>query len=77
MATLFLNRSKLDNFSKDKIIKALNRLAHIPNKKIGQIRIQKSYSFVDIDRSLMYGAIRGLDGKKVAGKKVKIEESIK
>ena len=77
MATLFLNRGKLDNFNKDKIIKALNRLAHVPNKKIGQIRIQNSFSFVDVDRNVMHDAISSLDGKNVAGKKVKIEESRK
>lgn len=77
MATLFLNRGKLDNFNKDKIIKALNRLAHVPNKKIGQIRIQNSFSFVDVDRNVMHDAIISLDGKNVAGKKVKIEESRK
>lgn len=75
MTTLFLNRGKMDNFTKDKIIKALNRLAHVPNKKIGQIRIQKSYSFVDVEKSLVYDCIRGLDNKNINGKKVKIEES--
>ena len=65
----------MDNFTKDKIIKALNRLAHVPNKKIGQIRIQKSYSFVDVEKSVVYDCIRGLDNKKINGKKVKIEES--
>ncbi|WP_308749347.1 DEAD/DEAH box helicase [uncultured Anaerococcus sp.] len=75
MTTLFLNRGKMDNFTKDKIIKALNRLAHVPNKKIGQIRIQKSYSFVDVEKSVVYDCIGGLDNKKINGKKVKIEES--
>ena len=75
MTTLFLNRGKMDNFTKDKIIKALNRLAHVPNKKIGQIRIQKSYSFVDVEKSVVYDCIRGLDNKKINGKKVKIAES--
>lgn len=75
MATLFINRGKMDKFSKDKIIKALNRLAHVPNKKIGQIRIQKSYSFVDVEKSVVYDCIRGLDNKKISGKKVKIEEA--
>lgn len=75
MATLFINRGKMDKFSKDKIIKALNRLAHVPNKKIGQIRIQKSYSFVDVEKSVVYDCIRGLDNKKIFGKKVKIEEA--
>ena len=75
MTTLFLNRGKMDNFTKDKIIKALNRLAHVPNKKIGQIRIQKSYSFVDVEKSVAYECIRTMNNKKIAGKKLKIEES--
>ena len=75
LATLFLNRGKMDNFTKDKIIKALNRLAHVPNKKIGQIRIQKSYSFVDVEKSVVYECIRTMNNKKIAGKKLKIEES--
>lgn len=75
MTTLFLNRGKMDNFTKDKIIKALNRLAHVPNKKIGQIRIQKSYSFVDVEKSVVYECIRTMNNKKIAGKKLKIEES--
>lgn len=75
MTTLFLNRGKMDNFTKDKIINALNRLAHVPNKKIGQIRIQKSYSFVDVEKSVVYECIRTMNNKKVAGKKLKIEES--
>ena len=75
MTTLFINRGKMDNFTKDKIIKALNRLAHVPNKKIGQIRIQKSYSFVDVKKSVVYECIRGLNNKKISGKKVKIEET--
>lgn len=75
MATLFLNRGKIDNFDKNKIIKALNRLAKVPNNKIGQIRIQKSYSFVDVDKSVVYECIRALNNKKISGRKVKVEES--
>ncbi|WP_276862031.1 DEAD/DEAH box helicase [Anaerococcus tetradius] len=75
MATLFLNRGKIDNFDKNKIIKALNRLAKVPNNKIGQIRIQKSYSFVDVDKRVVYECIRALNNKKISGKKVKVEES--
>ena len=75
MATLFLNRGKIDNFDKNKIIKALNRLAKVPNNKIGQIRIQKSYSFIDVDKSVVYECIRALNNKKISGKKVKVEES--
>lgn len=75
MATLFLNRGKIDNFDKNKIIKALNRLAKVPNTKIGQIRIQKSYSFVDVDKGVVYECIRALNNKKISGRKVKVEES--
>lgn len=77
MSTLFMNRGKIDNFTKDKIIKALSRMAKIPKDKIGQIRIQKSYSFIDIEKSEAFKAIRALDNKKISGKKVKIEESNK
>ena len=77
MTTLFMNRGKIDNFTKDKIIKALARMAKVPKDKIGQIRIQKSYSFIDIEKSEAFKAIRALDNKKISGKKVKIEESNK
>ena len=77
MATLFINRGKLDNFSANKIVKALNRLGHIPSDQIGQIRIQKSYTFVDIDKELINSAIKGLNNKKILGKKIKVEESKK
>ena len=77
MATLFINRGKLDNFSANKLVKALDRLSHIPSDQIGQIRIQKSYSFVDIDKSLIDKAIKGLNNKKILGKKIKVEEAKK
>lgn len=77
MATLFINRGKLDNFSANKLVKALDRLSHIPSDQIGQIRIQKSYSFVDIDKSLIDRAIKGLNNKKILGKKIKVEEAKK
>lgn len=77
MATLFINRGKLDNFNANKIVKALNRLGHIPNDQIGQIRIQKSYTFVDIDKDFIDKAIKGLNNKKISGKKLKVEEAKK
>ncbi|WP_297791497.1 DEAD/DEAH box helicase [uncultured Anaerococcus sp.] len=75
LVTLFINRGKIDNFDKNKIIKALNRLGKVPSNKIGQIRIQKTYTFVDVDKSVGNECIRALNNKKIAGKKVKIEEA--
>ena len=77
MTTLFMNRGKIDNFTKDKIIKALARMAKVPKDKIGQIRIQKTYSFIDIEKPEAFKAIRAIDNKKISSKKVKIEESNK
>ena len=71
MATLFLNRGKMDNFTKDKIIKALNRLAHVPNKKIGQIRIQKSYSFVDVEKKCGLRMYKDYEQQKNRWQKIK------
>lgn len=75
MATLFLNRGKIDNFDEKKIKKAINRLARVSDDKIGQIRIQKAYSFVDVDQNVMYECIRSLNNKKISSRKVKVEQA--
>lgn len=75
MATLFLNRGKMDNFDEKKIKKAITRLARVSDDKIGQIRIQKAYSFVDVDQNVMYECIRSLNNKKISGRKVKVEQA--
>ena len=52
-------------------------MAKVPKDKIGQIRIQKTYSFIDIEKPEAFKAIRAIDNKKISSKKVKIEESNK
>jgi len=74
---MFVNKGSRDGVDTDVMIKAIKKYTKIPVSDIGDINIMPNFSFVEIPIDMLRGAIKDLDGKKIAGKVMKAEYSDK
>lgn len=74
---IFINKGKRDGLDSREVIRLLGRHTDINPSDIGRINIMPNFSFVEVPKNMIKGAIRDLDGKKVKGKSLKAEYSEK
>ena len=71
---IFINKGTRDKLTKKGVISLLND-ASIPKKDIGNISLNRNFSFVEIERSSMAKAIKELNGKNYMGKALAVEKA--
>ncbi|MDU3087779.1 MAG: DEAD/DEAH box helicase [Peptoniphilus harei] len=74
---IFINKGKRDGLDSREVIRLLGRHTDINPSDIGRINIMPNFSFVEVPKNMIKGAIRDLDGKKIKGKSIKAEYSEK
>lgn len=74
---LFINKGARDKVTSDEVVKAIKKYTRIPVAQIGAINIMPNFSFVEVPEDMIRGTIKDLDGKKIAGKVMKVEYSNK
>ena len=74
-ARLFINIGRTDGLAPQNVIGLLND--NVPGRKvdIGKIDLMKNFSFFEVKEADKSRVIQGLDGIKIAGRKVSIEEA--
>ncbi len=73
MQRLFLTVGNKDKVSAAKILKFVAKEGKIKGKDIGSIDIFDKFSFIDVDKSVAKKVVKGVSGRKLNGRKVKVE----
>ncbi|MFM1601541.1 DEAD/DEAH box helicase [Helcococcus ovis] len=74
---MFINKGKRDGINIDLMVKTIKKYTKIPTSDIGTINIMPNFSFVELPVDYLKYAIKDMDGKKIAGKIMKVEYSEK
>ncbi|MFM1534063.1 DEAD/DEAH box helicase [Helcococcus ovis] len=74
---MFINKGKRDGINIDLMVKTIKKYTNIPTSDIGTINIMPNFSFVELPVDYLKYAIKDMDGKKIAGKIMKVEYSEK
>lgn len=74
---MFINKGKRDGINIDLMVKTIKKYTKIPTSDIGAINIMPNFSFVELPVDYLKYAIKDMDGKKIAGKIMKVEYSEK
>ena len=72
---IFINKGKRDGLNPGNILAAIHQETNISKEKIGNILIKSNFSFVEVPDKYLDKIIKGLNGKKIRGKKVEVEKS--
>lgn len=74
---MFINKGKRDGIDIDLMVKTIRKYTKIPTSDIGIINIMPNFSFVELPLDYLRHAIKDMNGKKIAGKVMKVEYSEK
>ena len=72
---LFINIGKKDKVKPEDIVGAISREVGIPGRSVGQIDIYDEFTFVDVPREATKDILRGMKGKKIRGKRIRIDRA--
>ena len=72
---IFIDKGKKDRLDVQTVIAFVKRYAGIDPKQIGDISIKASFTFVELPDDKIMKAVKKLEGKKMKGKKVRVEVS--
>jgi ATP-dependent RNA helicase DeaD len=72
---LFLTIGRMDNINPKLILQFFNTTADVYKESVGNIDILEKFSFVDVEKSAADIILNESNGKRLAGKRVKIEIS--
>lgn len=74
---MFINKGQRDGIDVDLMVKTIKKYTKIPASDIGTINIMPNFSFVELPVDYLRHAIKDMNGKKIAGKVMKVEYSEK
>lgn len=73
---LHLNRGRKDGINPKVILAALHQETKVPRSAVGNININQRETYIELPNKLIENAARDLNGKKIAGKKVKAQKRV-
>src|SRR5699024_817119 len=73
---LHLNRGRKDGINPKVIRAALHQETKVPRSAVGNININQRETYIELPNKLIENAARDLNGKKIAGKKVKAQKRV-
>ncbi len=71
---IFINKGTRDKLNKRNVLSLLEE-AGVPKKEVGDIALNRNFSFVQLPKKYVDTAIKGLNNKSVQGKKISAEKS--
>lgn len=71
---IFINKGTRDKLNKRTVLSLLEE-AGVPKKEVGDIALNRNFSFVHLPKKYVDTAIKGLNSKSVQGKKISAEKS--
>ncbi len=74
---LFMTAGRMDHLTPKQLLQFFNKKAHVDKESVGDIDIYNKFTFVDVHGGVSDSIIKNCTGKKICGRKVKIEISEK
>ena len=74
---LFLTVGRMDNLTPKQLLQFLNSQADVNREDVGNIDILNKFTFIDVTEDASKSIIKNCNGKKIAGRKMKVEISAK
>ena len=71
---IFINKGTRDKLNKKTVLSLLDEVG-VPKKEVGDIALNRNFSFVQLPKKYVDTAIKGLNSKSVQGKKISAEKS--
>lgn len=74
---LFLTVGRMDNLTPKQLLQFFNNTARVNKEDVGDIDIMNKFTFVDVNEGASHAIIKNCNGKRLGGRKLKVEISEK
>ncbi len=75
MKRLFIGAGRLDQIKPGALVRLVCDSANIPSNAIGEIKMNREFSFVDVDESVFPGVLKAMQNAKLDGNPVNVREA--